>query len=647
MKVSSTIFTILFFCVSAMSQTHSHNYVLTKTYTENNNSTGITQIRYFDELGRPIETVLKAYTPLSKDLISTIVYDGVGREWQQWLPAPSDNSDGSYMDVETFKGTQQSFYADPKPFAQTNYEPSPLNRVTGQIGAGNVWHTNQKKDSAIYSVDSGGEVKYFFVNNSGHLEKFYDYLRATLFKTIALDADGKSTTEYKDKLGRVVMKRLGSDVNTAFVYNDLNQLCYVIPPKAYDLLTSNGTISDDHDALKKYGYLYKYDNRGNCIAKRLPGCGWIFMVYDKANRLLLSQDGNQRTFTPKKWTIFKYDDFGRSIYSAEITHNLSSYITLNEYFKNHVVTESFSTETHANPMGDTGYSKNWYHLVLSKLLTVNYYNNYDFLNKLPQSVKDSLSFQSNTAYDAQHTSAKGLLTGTRTYLLDGSGQYTVTAMYYDYRGQVVQARSTNHLGGYDYTYSKYTYSGLVKRSLKVHSIPSQTPISELYVHDYDHAGRLIQTNYTLNNNPTPVILSDMDFTGAYDEIGRLRNKKRHNGTDAELFDYNIRNQPIRIKSGGFDQKLLYNTSLPTDVTPCYNGNIAYMTWKNTSPPTRAYKFSYDNLNRLTYANAFEGGSSPTSPIGYSEQFGYDKHGNINYLQRKSGTTLVDYFSFPE
>ena len=189
---------------SLIAQTTTENYILTKTHTENDNSTGITQIQY---------------------------YDGVGRESQQWLPAPSENSDGSYIDVETFKETQLSFYADPKPFTQTNYEPSP------------VWHSNQKKDSALYTTNTLNEVRNFQVNTSDQLinEGYFD--QASLYKLISIDPDGKSTTEYKDKIGRIVMKRLGSDVNTAFVYNDLNQLCYVIPPKAYDLVSSNGTIS--------------------------------------------------------------------------------------------------------------------------------------------------------------------------------------------------------------------------------------------------------------------------------------------------------------------------------------------------------------------------------------------------------------------
>ena len=47
------------------------NYIATKTYTKNDNTTSITQIQYFDGLGRPIETVQKGITPSGKELRAT------------------------------------------------------------------------------------------------------------------------------------------------------------------------------------------------------------------------------------------------------------------------------------------------------------------------------------------------------------------------------------------------------------------------------------------------------------------------------------------------------------------------------------------------------------------------------------------------
>ena len=77
---------------------------------------------------------------------------------------------------------------------------------------------------------------------------------------------------------------------------------YVIPPKAVDELTYD--LSDENSIVKQLCYLYKYDKRGNCVKKRLPGTDWIKMVYDIADRLILSQDGNQRL--ANQWIVNKY-----------------------------------------------------------------------------------------------------------------------------------------------------------------------------------------------------------------------------------------------------------------------------------------------------------------------------------------------------
>jgi CRISPR/Cas system CSM-associated protein Csm3 (group 7 of RAMP superfamily) len=90
-------------------------------------------------------------------------------------------------------------------------------------------------------------------------------------------------------------------------------------------------------------------------------------------------------------------------------------------------------------------------------------------------------------------------------------------MYYNYRGQVVQTRSTNHLGGYDYSYNRYSFSGQIEKTLKEHNIPSQSVVSEKHVYEYDHAGRLLKTKYRINNKPE-VTINDMTETGSYDEI---------------------------------------------------------------------------------------------------------------------------------
>ncbi|MEI3468503.1 MAG: hypothetical protein V8Q76_06940 [Bacteroides intestinalis] len=58
--------------------------------------------------------------------------------------------------------------------------------------------------------------------------------------------------------------------------------------------------------------------------------------------------------------------------------------------------------------------------------------------------------------------ASGLLTGTVTTLLDGSGEKEYTVYYYDEKGRPEKTVSSNHLGGYDTTTTVYTFTGKPK-----------------------------------------------------------------------------------------------------------------------------------------------------------------------------------------
>ena len=101
------------------------------------------------------------------------------------------------------------------------------------------------------------------------------------------------------------------------------------------------------------------------------------------------------------------------------------------------------------------------------MLTVNYYDNYNFLNLLNNSIKTALGYTEKSGYDSPSPTlpegagfnAKGLLTGTRAYLLDDSGEFLTTAFYYDNKGQTVQQRATNHLQGFDIVYNKHNFTG--------------------------------------------------------------------------------------------------------------------------------------------------------------------------------------------
>ena len=645
MKKIIHIIILLLFSLNLIAQSSDQNYILSRIYQTKDGSSYLDQIQYFDGLGRPVETVLKAQSSKDGsnwfDLITMKEYDGVGREYRQWLPVPATVKTGEYTLPATFISKSNSFYSmkagDTYPYTETLFESSPLNRTNGQKSQGAAWNSHP---TDIKYQTNATEVVNFFVNANNQLERLGNYTANMLYKNQFTDEDGKTTTEYKDKLGQLVMKRSSSNIDTYYVYNDLGQLSYVLPPLAVDGLPSNGTFDDNiYNTLGQYAYIYKYDERGNNVIKRLPGCDSICMVYDKADRLILSQDGNQRAKSVKEWTVTKYDTFGRVLYTG-ILNNPTTRIQFKAILDNQIITETYNP---TSSFYNTGYTCTG---ILTGIipLMVNYYDNYSFLKPLVVDGVDTTKLTYDASkepdYGIKYKDAKSLLTGTRTYILDKPiSKYLTTAIYYDDRGQALQSRSTNQLGGYEIAYNKYDFTGKVLNTIKLHNTATvPTFISELYRNDYDLAGRLKTTYYQLNNNPE-ILLIDQSQPNSYDELGRIRMKKRHNGTDIESYTYNIRNWTTMIKSGAFEEDLFYNSNLPSGISPCYNGNISYSTWTYNGI-VKGYQYTYDELNRLTNAY-FKKGTSTQADNTFNEYYKYDKMGNITSLLRVRSGIYID------
>ena len=282
-----------------------------------------------------------------------------------------------------------------------------------------------------------------------------------------------------------------------------------------------------------------------------------------------------------------------------------------------------------------------------ELMTVNYYDDHAFISGVSQ-----LNYVTPPAgYGSQFSSAKGLLTGTRTYRLGDPSRYTVSAFYYDHRGRIVQTRSSNSLGGYDDEYFGYTFTGKVMRHQLVHSAPGKTTQTEVYAYDYgtpatNPTERLLAVTHKLNGSAAVTLAQ---YT--YEEVGRVQTKKL--ATETSTYSYNVRSWLTGIAGTRFNQTLAYNAAvngiIPTKAL--YNGNIGAMKWKAGDETTeRGYKFSYDGLNRLTAAAYGEGASLTSNLNRFNEAVTeYDKAGNIKALERQgkldSGYGMMDNLTY--
>jgi RHS repeat-associated protein len=576
-----------------------------------------TAIQYYDGLGRPNERIAIEASPSKWDLVKVTNYSGLNREDQKWLPIPQQ-TEGQYMDTSSVKSLTRSYYSDDRPFTETIYENSALNRVTGNKREGDTWDSHPSSNT--YSCNSGTDnVRIYTVSGNDKLKTTGDvYGPCTLFKTILADEDGKSVTTYTDKLGRTVMEERAGN-RTYYGYDRLERLRFVLPHIPSSKL-NNGEYDLTDTTLQAAAYCYRYDDRGNMIFKRLPGCAPQYMVYDQLGQLVLKQDSNQRT--ENKWTMFAYDSIGRNLYTAEIKRTQSHEYYV-DFWADKWQVEHYGNNPSSISIAGTGYASTLLGKNDLHLLTVNYYDDYDFINKLPTPSRKPLKFSQESGYGLQHDNATGLLTGTRIYNLEEDG-YTAYSYYYDAKGRVVQQRSIRSNDGYKTsTSTEYLFDGSVAQQLTVQGKDSNL-VQEHYRYSYDHAGRLLNTCYQLNND-AEITLSAF----SYDSIGRLVQNLLYNNHDTITYAYDIRNMLTETKHKHYKEYLYYADDInQSGITPCYNGNISAV-----GEDGRIRGYEYDNMNRLTMEFGFKNVVSQGMVKTPIEQFSYDDMGNIISLKR--------------
>ena len=222
-------------------------------------------------------------------------------------------------------------------------------------------------------------------------------------------------------------------------------------------------------AIDNWGFQYKYDGRRRMTHKKVPGADWVYMVYDERDRLVMTQDGEQRK--SNQWLVTKYDALNRPIITGIYTHaaavdqaGMASQVSTTALYDTFDGTTTFH-----------GYSNTVFPNDLTKLnvLTVMYYDSYDYKNVINDGrynyKSDELTDQYK--YDPAGNSFLGVIgqvTGTKSKVL-GQSNYIITASYYDDRYRVVQSVSNDMHGSIDRTTNIYDFVGKVKESKTTHT----------------------------------------------------------------------------------------------------------------------------------------------------------------------------------
>jgi RHS repeat-associated protein len=623
--------------------------------------------QYIDGLGRPIQTVVKQASLQSgnsyADMVGINVYDEFGREAIKYLPFAANNAGGNTaiangMFKDNPLAQQAAFCAAQYPgethfYSKTNFEASPLNRVTEVYAPGSSWagsetNTNpalKRNVQSKYFVNTANDaVRIWNVANNANVGSFGTYSTTAvypageLYKTIITDEHKKQVIEFKDKEGKVILKKVqltaaddnGTGANetgwlcTYYVYDDFRILRVVIQPEGVKkLLESNWQLSTTdpfayNTLLAEQCFRYEYDGRGRMIVKKVPGAGEVYLVYDDKDRLILTQDANMRTGTIK-WMYTKYDELNRPI----ATGLWPSALTQQQHASNAANNLDYPILSSNEELIQTFYDDYaWMSAVTG--LQSNYSNIYD------------VHFQpvSNTTWpypqaNVPSSQTKTMVTGSRTKIL-GTTTYLYSVVFYDDKGRTIQSQSTNITGGVDVVTTQYSWAGqpliMVNKQTNAAGTPQTTvTVTQLI---YDDLWRVVKTLKKLSHNQVnggAMAAYKTIAENKYDKLGQLVNKAlgtKPNSNNSERLaklaqEYNVRGWLTAINknfvtagAAGQNTDEYFGMQLGYDkdgfgsfTKKQYNGNMAGNIWRSLGDGVgRKYDYDYDAANRLLKAD---------------------------------------------
>ena len=667
-------FVFLLFPLFIFSQSNTQNWSKKTIYRDINGGRPVSTVTYFDGLGRPIQQNVNKQSGTGNDIITHIEYD-LGRQLKEYLSYPATSNDMSFQVGAQSATLNYSQYSGQYPFSEKILETSPLSRPLKQGSPGSDWQVNPDSDSdhtvkTVYQTNSANEVKnYFAIATWDEGEKIYNiqlqdkgyYSANQLYKTIVRDENWVSGTnntseEFKDKEGRVVLKRTYNDGShdTYYVYDIYGNLTYVIPP-----LVSNAALQ-----LDELCFQFKYDYRNRVVEKKVPGKQWEYLIYDKLDRVVASGLAySPFGQTDMGYLITKYDALNRVAYTGWMQSSISR-ASLQQQFSNQ--TTNFS-ESRLRP-GSTidvdnvaiAYTNFGIPTTGMKLLSVNYYDDYQY----PGAVAPPSSIDGQNVA----SSVVGHPTGKWVRVLTSASETLneQTQIIYDLKYRIIRDSTINHLGGYTRIDSKFDFIGKVQETQTFHKLsPANNELVIKENFSYTEQDRLLVHTHQINGGSAELIAKN-----TYDDLGKVVSKNV-GGSDVSGaiglqkvdYRYNIRgwltdiNNDSPIGSANFQLgqgdlfgfKINYNsvtdsengaiintpTSVNGQVKPLYNGSIAECFWISSSDnQVRKYGYKYDPLNRLLKAFYQKPNSFVPVPHSYDEELTYDKNGNIQTLKRK-------------
>lgn len=472
----------------------------------------IQNVAYYDGLGNLSEEVTTQGSPTHTDVVKAYVFDGEGKRSESYLPyAPPLEQSGvlkpyAESDIRKFYEKPPAGVAsDERAYQKTTFENSPLSRPLKVFGVGKDWLDKNKFVSYDYRGNMHGtgtdqeKIIAWAVNASGMPVKAADvstyttsgfYDQGQLRIKVTTNESGFAVREYYDKSDRLILKKIQAVKTPAglnnmdqwaltyYVFDDLGNLAYVLPPELSKLAHQSDAYVLTPDDLKLWAFAMKYDEKKRLIQKTQPGSEAVYFVYDSRDRLVLRQDGNLRKGKDgtalKKWLFTKYDIFGRPVLTGIYTTSTEMdqaalQIAVDQFYQTGggIPYETYQTAA-ANVHGYTYQSFPASVIDPDDYLTVTYYDNYRFMEIFRAQEFDYNpdmlpAAGTNPGLDPEENQrVVGYITGSQTRMLT-SATWLRGVSYYDNKNRVIQQISEN-IKGVDVTSTVYDFNDRVVRS---------------------------------------------------------------------------------------------------------------------------------------------------------------------------------------
>lgn len=657
---------------------------------------------YLDGLSRPIQVVGKGthyddQTNQWYDMVQDITYEAGGRVDKSLLPYPTTENSGKFKtNVATAQPAYyQTKFGDNNAFAKVEYDNSPLNKVKKSYAPGNSWigaNVNSFGDAGLYYSNVNPVHRFTVGYTQGEIpvdQGIYPTGMLTMY--YGIDEKGKRVLTYVNKGGLVVLKQvqlaeiisnpinLNEYLSTYYVYDDFDQLRFTITPKAFKAISNNWTITSE--IANELCFWYDYDELGRVIAKKTPGKGAEYIVYDKRNRPVFTQDANMLA-NGNSYLTTLYDDLNRTVISG-------LYKPLNKTISDLRIQAENATSGNAIVNTTNGGTVTLWGAVI----TPSEINNAGVFTQLSFSYYDSYAFSGAKVFDVNHVNnlvyknissggnvddntitkrTYGMPTGTKVKVLDGFNTYLTTTVFVDEEGRVMQSQEDNIKGGVEITSTQYHFDGRVLSTSETHNATGTvyTNFNILTKYKFDKAGRVVGIGKKINITSRSYVTSsnvtttqeDADagykITAAYkyNELGQRIKKtlspNYNSGQGLETIDYsyNIRGWLTGINKDYalgeynnsqwdhyFGMYIGYDNADGKFAAAQLNGQITGVQWKSKGDNTpRKFDYVYDAANRLLAANFKQRGNTTeswnnTSVDFSSKEIAYDENGNLQSL----------------